>query len=154
MTADSPEEEIKISDTLTALFRSCKRNPDYAPSYQNIRKVLEPLYHYDMTTIDVTRILLNCYLELLAEPRFQAGTNRMNDVILELLKTPIDAVRRQKGWLYSVGQEDIVTISDIYQGFNEKMMSAIHLSNIGWCRHVLWPEEAPVFMAPVKINGG
>jgi hypothetical protein len=134
-------KEIIFSNTLKALLLSCKKTPDYAPSYLNIRKVLEPLYHYDMTTIDVTRVLLNCYLELLAEPRFEAGTNRMNDVILELLKTPLETIRRQKGFFQNVSSDDEITISNLYEGFNEYMMSAIHLSNIGWCRRVLWPEE-------------
>jgi hypothetical protein len=150
MTAE--DKEIIISNTLKALLLSCKRTPDYAPSYENVRKVLEPLYHYNMSLFDVTRVLLNCYLELLAESRFQAGTNRMNDVILGLLKTPIETVCQRKGFFQNANLEDEIAISDLYQGFIVYMMSAIHLSNIGWCRHVLWSEESSTSSTKVFLK--
>lgn len=142
MNIEAIHKELKISDTLLALMRSCKRNADYSPTIDNVKKVLGPLYHYDMKYTDVLRVMLKCYLELLADPRFEAGHTRMDDVIFELLTMPTEVLCREKGYFKPFSDLDSLSLKQIYEGFIEKMMSAIHLSNVGWCRHLLWPEES------------
>lgn len=134
-------KEIKISATLMALMRSCKRDAEYNNTFTSTKAVLMPIYSYDMSIMDVIRVMIGAYLELLQEPRFEAGHNRTQDVIFELLSMPIEMKRRENGIFKPIVLSDTLKLWQVYEGFIEKMMNSIHLSNVGWCRHVLWPKD-------------
>jgi hypothetical protein len=139
----SEKTNPEISELLLTLLRKTKRNDISKPlGTEFAREALGPLYAYDMKAIDVLRVVLKAFLELVAEPQFQVSYRHDNDFIFQLLKSPIEMVRYETpGVVYPSGNEQI-TLLKMINGFVEHMLGEIHLCHIGWCREQLWPEES------------
>lgn len=138
----SENTKPQISELLVLLLRKTKRNDINLPlGVEFARQTLGPMYAYDMKAVDVLRVVLKAYLELVAEPQFQVNYRHDNDFIFELLKSPIEAVRYETpGVVYPSGNEQISLLKMI-DGFVTHMLGEIHLCRIGWCRGLLWPEQ-------------
>lgn len=138
---DTTKEQPKLSDTLIALLRATKgKNSMEVHTFESLRKVLGPIYHYEMKIIDMANVVTNCYHELMSEPRFEAGSSRPSDITMRLLKAPLQGIQYRDRKMFAE-HTDTLTVEEMYSYIIFEMVSAIHLSRIDWCRSVIWPNE-------------
>ncbi len=154
---ENENASIVIDDTLKALLRFSKREflkdcigtreEQIKLEVDKIRQALGPLYHYEMKIIDIVRVVLGAYTRMLEEPRFQANKS---DNQFDLLFAPIEQTRLYNG-LVPIDNLHM-SMYDIAYSYIKHMLLEMMLSNVGWCRHVIWPEEAPVQLAQGKLD--
>ncbi len=151
------KEEIVIDDTLKVLLKFSKREflnecsgsreEQISAEVNKIRLVLGPLYHYEMKLIDIVRVVFGAYNRMVEEPRFQ--TNKCDNQF-NLLFAPVEQTRMYNG--FAAIDSTKMSMYEIAYSYIKHMLLEMMQSNVGWCRHVLWPEEAPVQLAQGKLD--
>lgn len=133
-------QKIEISDTLMLLLRTSKNvvQTDFDFSFKYLQSVLGEAYHPEMKIMDIVTVMSRSYVELLKEPRFQAGQLDANS-ILELLRAPAFAIAYQERKL-TVDADSALTLEQFHLAIVLKMWTAIQCSAIGWCREQVFPE--------------
>lgn len=123
-----------ISNLLLTLLLATKERHSDGPVFgkEFVAKALEDLYCTDMSFSDCLLLTVNAYEELQAEPRFQAGSNSLH----ELLLSPVKGHFSHLGF-FNTKLNSTLTVEQIYDSLFKFMLSAIHLSAVGWCREDL-----------------
>lgn len=143
---NNEKDTIVISELLAVLLKFSKTEflKDCQPSEEitKLKSTLGPLYSFDMKAMDVARVVLNAYQEMIAEPRFEVTRH---DVTFNLMFAPIERTRRLTMFTEKAFDFDNVEIKmiDVCYSYVYHMLSEMMLSNVGWCKHVIFePLEA------------
>lgn len=148
---ETADTNITLSTTTIHLLRWSKKTEENF-RWTTVAKSLEDMYHRDMKLGDVMTVLLRSLNEVVLEKRFSCGD--VSGLLHRILMAPakgavnINYLRSQKTGdeipfmrtMY-VELNDIATVEDFYDSIVCEIMGIYQLTNIGWCRHILFPEE-------------
>lgn len=128
-----------MTPRLLALLRFFKGEEEFT-GWRQIPQVLAEEYHHEMSFPVVLGHLVEAYIEVMKEPRFQVGSN--TNELIDILLAPVSI-------FYSVAPGSIVslqstvTIERFYDSIIWKIRDVLaYQTNIGWCRDLIYPCEA------------
>lgn len=123
-----------ISTLLLTLLVATKerRQEDIEFGKEFVATALADLYSSEMSLSDCLLLTINAFEELKQEPRFQAGWHTTHDLLLAPAKGNYSPLGFFNSKLSST-----LSLEQLYDSFFKFMLSAIHLSAIGWCRDEL-----------------
>ena len=104
-----------------------------------LSKALEP--HYVMhaaNELDIHKVLYRHWWIVINEPRFQTGRT-VEEKVEKLLNAAFEAKWGISGLVYP--SEAPKDVEDVLYLQIRHMLTTFQLTNIGWCREVLYPEE-------------
>jgi hypothetical protein len=83
-------------------------------------------------------VVTNAYTDAVQEPAFQIDyTGNPGEQLQKLLHEPLYGIYGVKGPVNELYLSDTVIVKDIYNSFIKYMLSALRLSNIGWCKDII-----------------
>lgn len=131
------------SARLTALLEFVKNEPGEDLSWRTVPKALGALYHPSMTLADVMHHLVHAHMELMADPRFEAG-NPDNEPLAMLL-APVKGLTAIE--LFGPKSTDNrYSVEQFYDAMALHMLCAVKLCRIDWLR----APAAPAAHAPTS----
>ena len=104
-----------------------------------LSKALEPHYVlYAANELDIHKVLYRHWWIVINEPRFQTGRT-VEEKVEKLLNAAFEAKWGISGLVYP--SEAPKNVEDVLYLQIRHMLTTFMLTNIGWCREVLHPEE-------------
>ena len=134
---EEARQRLQESKTLLELLRYSKK-PDLELSLEEVMAVLEPHYGYHLRALNVFRIVFDNWWLVINEPLFRTGYT-VDEKVYKLLYEPFE-----KTWGLSAASypdDAPKTIEDVMKVQLFHMLVQMRLTNIGWCRDLLYPEE-------------
>lgn len=128
-----------MTPRLLALLRFFKGKEEFT-GWRQIPHVLADEYHHEMTFPVVLEHLVEAYIEVMKEPRFQVSshTNGLVDILLAPVSIFYSVV---PGSVVSL--QSTVTIEKFYDSIIWKIRDVLAFqTNIGWCRHEIFPDDS------------
>lgn len=132
-------KEKPFSDTLCELLRFSKRHAE-SFTLVTVRECLSSLYHKDMVLKDVLIVMDNAFREMIQIKEFEIGARPT--LYLEIMMSPFNGiVPLGKNILFGPTADEKFTIGEFYDKIITEYMYKFRMTNIGWCRDYLFPEE-------------
>ena len=103
-----------------------------------LSKALGPHYAVHANELDIHKVLYLHWWLVINEPKFQTGRT-VEEKVEKLLNAAFEAKWGVRGAVYP--NEAPKDVEDVLYLQIEHMFSTFQLTNIGWCREVLYPEE-------------
>lgn len=103
-----------------------------------LSKALGPHYSVHANELDIHRVLYLYWWLVINEPKFQTGYT-VEVKVQKLLESAFEAKWGIRGLVYP--NEAPIDVDDVLYLQIEHMLTTFQLTNIGWCREVLYPEE-------------
>ena len=134
------EDHPALLDILRFSKQPCPtRNVERQEIINQLSKALEP--HYVMhaaNELDIHKVLYRHWWIVINEPRFQTGRT-IEEKVEKLLNAAFEAKWGISGLVYP--SEAPNNVEDVLYLQIRHMLTTFMLTNIGWCREVLHPEE-------------
>ena len=103
-----------------------------------LSKALGPHYTIHANELDIHKVLYLHWWMVINEPKFQTGRT-VEEKVEKLLNAAFEAKWGVRGAVYP--NEVPNDVEDVLYLQIEHMLSTFQLTNIGWCREILYPEE-------------
>lgn len=132
-------EEKPFSETLRILLRLSKRH-DEPFTIETLRDCLGPIYHDNMRLKDILIVMDTAFREMIKIKQFEIGARPT--LYLEIIMSPFNGIfPLGESILFGPKLEDKFTIQQFYDKIISDYMHKFMMTNIGWCRDYLFPEE-------------
>jgi hypothetical protein len=130
-------EALINNETLLALLKATKQSNHHL-EWDEIYLLLNEIYLNDLNLMQCFNVVTNAYTDAVQEPAFQIHyTGNPGEQLQKLLHEPLYGIYGVKGPVNELYLSDTVIVKDIYNSFIKHMLSALRLSNIGWCKDII-----------------
>lgn len=128
---------LQEDKVLLDLLRYSKKS-DRKLTLKEVIAVLEPHYGCHLHALNVFRIVFDKWWLIVNEPLFRTGYT-VDQKVYKLLNVPFEKTWGISAAIYP--DDAPKTIEDVLKEQLFHMLMQMCLTNIGWCRDILYPEE-------------
>lgn len=134
---EEARQRLQEDKVMLDLLRYSKK-PDQELTLEEAMAVLEPHYGCHLHALNVFRNVFNKWWLVINEPLFHTGYT-VDQKVYKLLYEPFEKTWGVSATIYP---DDVPkTIEDVLKVQLSHMLIQMCLTNIGWCRDLLYPEE-------------